>query len=79
MNNPIPSSVGQAHALNAFSAAADHGGVESGGSSGAAAGASGSGKSTSSAGGRSGTMGFGSDPETAESVNSTITTLMMVL
>ena len=79
MNNPIPSSVGQAHSLNAFSAAADHGGVESGGSSSAAAGASGSGKSQSSAGGRSGTMGFGSDPETAESVNSTITTLMMVL
>ena len=79
MNNPIPSSVGQAHSLNAFSAAADHGGVESGGSSSAAAGASGPGKSQSSAGGRSGTMGFGSDPETAESVNSTITTLMMVL
>ena len=80
MNNPIPSSVGQAHALNAMSGG-DHTAVEAGETSvsgGPGAGA-GSGKSPSSSGGRAGTMGFGSDPQSTESVNSTITTIMMVL
>jgi len=78
MNNPIPSSVGPAHSLNAMSGGSEHGAVEAGGvSSGPAA--SGPGKATSSVGGRSGTMGFGSDPQSAESANSMLTTIITVL
>ena len=79
MNNPIPSSVGPAHSLNAMSGGSEHGAVEAGEGSVSGGPGAGPGKAASSVGGRSGTMGFGSDPQSAESANSMITTIMTVL